>query len=326
MSFQQEVFPTDSSDQEFYEVIEFFKTQNVLPHDSFVRTLPFFNFPEISKESQIKELFESSFDAIQSRVLLQNANLMHDNAEETFSCALTNSPVMSFAQVALYKVLPCPYKACPRYPREIATHNQYTDPEYECPFYHHERDRRRLVMTSNMEEEFVYKANYYEEKRRFGDKDKYSQNYFESMFHPLYYKMFKCKRHYCNSSKFCPFFHHEDEKRAWDNSFRKFVKKDRGSYVKDKQKYYEGQAHNSQAPEQRTFKNESIENRGDYHNRFHQKNFKNKRQGFQQPPQSNGMKNDKDSSAASSKYEGNEENVNTLIHAFYRKSKEQEVC
>jgi len=73
---------------------------------------------------------------------------------------------------------------------------------------------RRIVITSTIEEEFVYKANYFEEgKKRNGDKDKYSQNYFESMFHPLYYKMFKCKREFCkNNCLFCPFYHDEEEK------------------------------------------------------------------------------------------------------------------
>jgi len=147
--------------------------------------------------------------------------------------------VMGFAQIVLYKVLPCPEANCPNRPREIATHNQYKDYEYQCPFYHHERDRRRLVITPNIGEEFVYKANYFEEGKRSSDKEKYSQNYFESMFHPLYYKMFRCKREYCNFSQVCPFFHSEEEKKTWDKLFSNYIRKDRISYVKDKQKYYE---------------------------------------------------------------------------------------
>jgi len=330
MSFSLDIFSTDSSDQEFYDVIEYFKAQNVLPQHSFVRSLPFFNFPKISKEAQIQELFENSYDITQYKTLLQSVSLLKDEAEVgAFSNSITNSHVMSFAQVALYKVLLCPHKTCPRYPREIATHNQYTDPEYECPFYHHERDRRRLVISLNKDdEEFVYKANYYEEGRRFGDKDKYSQNYFESMFHPLYYKMFKCKRDYCNSCKFCPFFHHEDEKRTWDNTFKTFLKKDRASYVRDKQRYYESQSQSSQGAETRTFKNENIENRSHQYDKYKQRNFKNKRQGLQQAPQSNGMKAEKGYSVAGRKFEeeNQNENINWLLSVFLRKSKEQEVC
>jgi len=95
------------------------------------------------------------------------------------------------------------------------------------------------VITPNIGEEFVYKANYFEEGKRSSDKDKYSQNYFESIFHPLYYKMFRCKREYCNFSQLCPFYHSEDEKKTWDRTFSNYIRKDRISYVKDKQKYYE---------------------------------------------------------------------------------------
>jgi hypothetical protein len=61
------------------------------------------------------------------------------------------------------------------------------------------------VITYRIAEEFLYKANYEtngKEKRPNNSKelspfsgkelgsDKYSQNYFESMFHPIYYKLF----------------------------------------------------------------------------------------------------------------------------------------
>jgi len=197
---------------------------------------------------------------------------------------------MTFAQIVLYKTLPCPDDTCRNRPREIATHNQYKDCEYECPFYHHDRDCRRIVITSSVEEEFVYKANYYEEGKRHADKDKYSQNYFESMFHPLYYKMFKCKREFCDESYFCPFFHNEDEKKSWDRSFADSIKKDRISYVKDKQKYYEHGNDNrrartgaQQAPEAsrgkpdykpKSFRN-NRENQGQqfHHHHFHEEKF-----------------------------------------------------
>jgi len=91
------------------------------------------------------------------------------------------------------------------------------------------------VLFNTIEEEFTYKANYYEEGKRCSEKDKHSCNYFESMFHPLYYKMFRCKREYCNFSQFCPFFHSEEEKKTWDRTFSNFIRKDRISYVKDKQ-------------------------------------------------------------------------------------------
>lgn len=227
------------SDEHFYAVIERLKVQGSLSRDSFIREIPFFSFASISKESQVKELFSDANDHNMYKTLLKNIISEPEESSELLSEQLSALNVMSFAQIVLYKVLPCPNPDCPNRPREIATHNQYKDFEYQCPFYHHERDRRRLVIKPEIDEEFVYKANYYEEGKRHADKDKYSQNYFESMFHPLYYKMFRCKREYCNQPLWCPFFHNEEEKKTWDNVFGQCINKGRITYVKDKQKYYE---------------------------------------------------------------------------------------
>jgi hypothetical protein len=241
MTFYPLSAPADFEDEEFYAIIERLKDQKALPRDSFIRDIPFFTFSQISKESQIKELFQASNlyrNAI--KALLQNVLPLPENAEED-SISMTH--VMNFAQVCLYKVLPCPDPNCIHRPREIVTHNQYKDIEYQCPFYHHDRDQRRIVITSTVNEEFAYKANYYEDGRSNAEKDKYSQNYFESMFHPLYYKMFRCKREYCNACQYCPFYHYEQEKKSWDKMFSNFLMKDRITYVKDKQKYYESTSH-----------------------------------------------------------------------------------
>lgn len=229
------------TNDEFYACIERLKLQGALPKDSFVKEIPFFTFNSITKEAQIRELFQDSSDPQMYKNLLKNIVSGPEDHDSSglISKRLSVMQVMSFAQIVLYKVLPCPDPNCSNKPREIATHNQYKDYEYQCPFYHHDRDRRRLVITPNIGEEFVYKANYFEEGKRSSDKDKYSQNYFESIFHPLYYKMFRCKREYCNFSQLCPFYHSEDEKKTWDRTFSNYIRKDRISYVKDKQKYYE---------------------------------------------------------------------------------------
>jgi hypothetical protein len=235
------VFSSPVTDEEFYAVIDRLKLQGSLAKESFVKEIPFFTFNNITKEAQIKELFQDSSDPQMYKNLLKNIVSTPEDHEASglISKRLSVMQVMSFAQVVLYKVLQCPDPECPNKPREIATHNQYKDYEYQCPFFHHDRDRRRLVISPNIGEEFVYKANYFEEGKRSSDKDKYSQNYFESIFHPLYYKMFRCKREYCNFSQLCPFYHSEDEKKTWDRTFSNYIRKDRISYVKDKQKYYE---------------------------------------------------------------------------------------
>jgi hypothetical protein len=229
------------TDEEFYSVIERLKIQGALPRDSFAKEIPFFTFRNITKESQIMELFQDSSDPHTYKNILRNiiASPEEASANEMITKRLSVMQVMSFAQIVLYKVLPCQDVNCPNQAREIATHNQYKDYEYQCPFYHHDRDRRRLVIAPKIDEEFVYKANYFEEGKRSSEKLKYSGNYFESMFHPLYYKMFRCKREYCNFSQLCPFYHTEEEKKTWDKTFSNYIRKDRITYVKDKQKYYE---------------------------------------------------------------------------------------
>jgi hypothetical protein len=239
-----QVSPTPTpniTDDEFYTLIERLKAQGALPRDSFAKEIPFFTFKTITKESQIRELFQDACDPQLYKNLLKNIVSTPENSElsDLVSKRLSVMQVMSFAQITLYKILPCPEANCPNRPREIATHNQYKDYEYQCPFYHHDRDCRRSVITTNIGEEFTYKANYFEEGKHGTDKDKYSQNYFESMFHPLYYKMFRCKREYCNFSQICPFYHSEEEKKTWDKTFSNYIRKDRISYVKDKFKYFE---------------------------------------------------------------------------------------
>ena len=210
--------------------------------------------------------------------------------------------VMSFAQITLYKVLPCLEQNCPNRPREVATHNQYKDYEYECPFYHHDKDRRRMVVPASIDEEFIYKANYGAGN---SEREKHSQNYFESMFHPLYYKMFRCKREYCNFSHCCPFYHSEEEKKTWDKVFSNFIRKDRISYVKDKQKYYE---HNNHAttPNRNTNNNENriLRSGGDSNPGSHNTQNEKAKAGFRpknnnnnkfqtSPPQQNGWRADR---------------------------------
>lgn len=243
--------PAALFDNYFDSIIDCLKACNALPKDSFIKVVPFFNFSHISKETHVQELFRKSFDQTSYQALLRNIVPVSEATEEI------STNMMTFAQICLYKVLPCPDPHCASRPREIVTHNQYKDTEYECPFYHHERDRRRIVINSNIEEDFVYKANYYEGGRSNADREGYSKNYFESMFHPMYYKMFRCKREHCNSCQFCPFYHQEQEKKTWDKMFNTFLRKDRIAYVKDKQKYYEDSAEQKSSDDETTNKSQA---------------------------------------------------------------------
>jgi hypothetical protein len=139
--------------------------------------------------------------------------------------------IQTFAQIVLYKTLPCPRgQACKGKPREIAPYNQYSDEELSCVFYHHHKDRRRIPITPRVRDEFLYKANY-DRKKDVPNNAKYSRNYFESIYHPIYYKLFKCKRVGCNQSYFCPFNHNETEKLLWDEIFQMYFLKRREMYT-----------------------------------------------------------------------------------------------
>ena len=215
------------------------KSQAGLTQDSFTDSA--------SREAHIIELFAMTDDQTVNQAFVKHLLSIPNITQEDIPKTATRPHMMTFAQICLYKVLPCPNEVCLNCPREVVTHNNYLDNEYECPFYHHDKDKRRVVITPIPTEEFVYKANYSEERRKKDhtltttddEKDKYSHNYFESLFHPLYYKMFPCSRALCNGHQYCPAFHDEQEKMTWDKMFSSFVQKDRISYVKYKQIYFE---------------------------------------------------------------------------------------
>ena len=164
---------------------------------------------------------------------LLNSNTPIQNSE--FSKVVSNIHVMNFAQLVLYKTLPCPQEdKCPYSPRQLAPSNQYQDSELACYYYHHDKDQRRVPIPFKFKDDFTYTANY----NKFNDADntgKYSQNYFESMFHPMYYKLFKCKRNNCERSCFCPFIHSDLEKIIWDEIFKEFIFKSRDVLTKRKE-------------------------------------------------------------------------------------------
>jgi len=222
--------PDILNDDVFYNIIERLKSQNALSAEDFASD-------DLSKEAQVQDLYKTLNNADLHTMLKKMIESADAENADVIKKRLSASQVMSFAQIILYKVLPCSKEECMGRPRETVIQNQYKDYEYECPFYHHEKDQRRMVITAKLTDEFVFKANYSENKTE--DSSKCSQNHFESVFHPLYYKLFKCKREHCNVSVHCPFYHTEEEKKTWDRSFSNYIRKDRISYVKEKQKYYE---------------------------------------------------------------------------------------
>jgi len=160
-----------------------------------------------------------------------------DTAISIMSKHVDTMAVLEPRELLIYKVLPCPLgSTCPKRPAEVVAHNEYMDKYLECPFFHHEKDRRRIVVESvEGDEEFIYKANYKKEENiNANDNEDGSKNFYESLFHPIFYKLFQCKRKYCKGTYFCPFQHSEKEKLQWDEKFTKMTGKQRETVLKEK--------------------------------------------------------------------------------------------
>jgi hypothetical protein len=143
---------------------------------------------------------------------------------------------LAFKDLLSYKTTRCENPHCPHNPRTTVPNNQYLETELQCPGYHHTKDARRppIKDLKGFTGEFEYQANYFKEGRCQGDKNKFSQNFFESLYHPLYYKQFSCKRSYCDKSKYCPYFHSEREKIEWELIFEQNLKVNRKVFLSTK--------------------------------------------------------------------------------------------
>ena len=145
---------------------------------------------------------------------------------------LAENVVMNLLHLVFYKSLPCSSGThCKHLPRKIVHKNDFFDVEMDCYFYHHEKDRRRFVLNDG-QKEFKYAGNFGDSKRADFDNANFAHNFFESLFHPLYYKNFKCVRTKCDKSVYCPYIHSSEEKTIWSGVFRTFFGKDRDVFTK----------------------------------------------------------------------------------------------
>ena len=144
---------------------------------------------------------------------------------------LSKKVVLAMIHILFYKTLPCTKgNQCKHFPRKIVHKNDFLDIELDCYFYHHEKDRRRHVLNDG-EKEFKYAGNFGCGKKACG-KSVYSLNFFESLYHPLYYKNFRCVRTKCEESVLCPYNHSSEEKNIWATTFKNFFEKDREIFTK----------------------------------------------------------------------------------------------
>lgn len=150
--------------------------------------------------------------------------------------AIPQGTKMPFDLLLDYKTQPCERVDCPHFPRTTVANNQYLEDELKCHGYHHVKDQRRKAIKNleNFTGEFEYQANYFKDGKCPLPKDRYSQNFFESLYHPLYYKQFACKREHCDKSIYCPYFHSEREKVEWEVIFEQKLKVNRKVFLSTK--------------------------------------------------------------------------------------------
>jgi hypothetical protein len=201
-----------------------FKLQNC-PSDKALEYLKeYLNIENLTHISKIKSFMFIKQLCREDIILMEENHLLEKKLASHF--------VLSFLHNIFYKTLPCVSGThCKYFPRRIVHKNDFADNEIECYFYHHEKDRRRLAVGNN-EKEFRYAGNFADARKKSQNKNEFSQNFFESLYHPLYYKNFCCVRSKCEKSVFCPYYHSNAEKNVWGIIFKNFFGKDREIFTK----------------------------------------------------------------------------------------------
>lgn len=169
---------------------------------------------------------------------LNNLHLMTPQMLYLYQKKFIQVQSMNWIQLMCYKIISCPNgKECRSYREQKMLNNQFYDFELECPYFHNSKDKRRIVLPLKPDEEFKYKGKYQEQNvGEDASESMYSHNYFESVYHPLFYKFFDCKRLQCKGSIYCPMKHSEEERVAWEEEFSLFWRKDRSIYYPKKKK------------------------------------------------------------------------------------------
>ena len=192
---------------------------------------------------ELVSFIKSAFESFQREETdcwsqINNMHLMTPQMLHLYQKKFIQIQSMNWIQLMCYKTVLCANgRDCRSYREQKMLHNQFYDFELQCPFFHDVKDRKRLVLPVKADEEFKYKGKYREPGlNEDGSDGTYSHNYFESVFHPLFYKFFDCKRLQCKGSIYCPMKHSEEERVAWEEEFSLCWKKDRSIYYPKKKK------------------------------------------------------------------------------------------
>ena len=137
--------------------------------------------------------------------------------------------LMSLEDLLQYKTKPCKNNECPYKPTK-SKNEKFKNKDFKCTYFHFAWDQRREL--SYQDEHFNYHAKVCDKliSCKYKGKCFFGHNFFESYFHPLYYKKFSCQQNLqndCDKSKFCPYIHNKEEEAKWDAELNKKFNIDR---------------------------------------------------------------------------------------------------
>ena len=145
--------------------------------------------------------------------------------------------MLTIEELLKYKLFKCPNAECPYRPSKEKT-EKFKNKDLICPFWHFDYDKRREVIQQTVLSspqptgvKTEYHAKMCEKKGcRFKEKCFFSHNFFESYYHPLYYKKFSCEENLgkeCDKNKYCPYVHKKEEEDCWTEILKARVGIDR---------------------------------------------------------------------------------------------------
>ena len=149
-----------------------------------------------------------------------------------------SSNMLSVEELLQYKVNKCEDPDCPYKPVK-EKNEKFKNKDLMCPGWHFDYDKRRAVVPlaeNAAAPPLAYHAKMCEKKGcRFKEKCAFSNNFFESYYHPLYYKKFSCEENLkgeCDRNRYCPYVHEKEEELRWTEYIKERLGLDRNKSQK----------------------------------------------------------------------------------------------
>ena len=151
--------------------------------------------------------------------------------------------ILTIQELRQYKLEKCNNPDCPNKPVK-EKNEKFKNKDFKCPYWHFDYDKRRDVMAPNIAGNpgntggtpLAYHAKMCDKKGcRFKEKCLFGHNFFESYYHPLYYKKFNCKENLngeCDGNRYCPYVHEKEEEEYWTEYIKRELGLDRNKPFK----------------------------------------------------------------------------------------------